>query len=91
MSRSTTREIDSLRSVGLTPTAIAEKLGISVNTVKSHIRRRNKNSVTLPFLFCVRPVPQNAGRKEKKYCSDKCRMHYWNKRYRSKEAADGTA
>lgn len=91
MSRSTTREIDSLRSVGLTPTAIAEKLGISVNTVKSHIRRRNKNSVTLPCLFCGRPVPQNAGRKEKKYCSDKCRMHYWNKRYRSKEAADGTA
>ena len=29
-------------------------------------------------LCCGTPVAQNAGRKEKKFCSDKCRNKWWN-------------
>lgn len=28
--------------------------------------------------FCGKEVHQNPGRKEKKFCDDKCRMAYWN-------------
>ena len=27
---------------------------------------------------CGKPVPQNPGRKEKKFCSDTCRARWWN-------------
>lgn len=87
MNNNTAIEIDALRRAGYTPTMIAEKLGISVNTVKSHIRRHPMTDKPR-CLFCGAVVRQNEGRKQKKFCSNKCRMGYWNRRYRSKEAAD---
>lgn len=88
MDKNTAAKIDELRYAGTAPTAIAKKLGISVNTVKSHIRRHPISDMP-HCLFCGAVVRQNEGRKQKKYCSDKCRMAYWNRRYRTKEAADG--
>ena len=87
MNREIIRQIDRMRLDGSTPTAMARKLGISVNTVKSHIRRHPVIPGTLPCVCCGRPVLQNAGRKAKKYCSDRCRITYWNHRYR--EDTDG--
>ena len=51
MNNNTAIEIDALRRAGYTPTMIAEKLGISVNTVKSHIRRHPMTD-KLRCLFC---------------------------------------
>ena len=87
MNRSVILQIDRMRLEGHSPTAIANGLGISVNTVKSHIRRHPVIPGTLPCVCCGRPVLQNAGRKAKKYCSDRCRITYWNHRYR--EDTDG--
>lgn len=30
-------------------------------------------------LYCGKPVVQAKGRKEKKFCSDQCRAHWWNR------------
>ena len=89
MEKSAAKQIDRLRSAGMKPTAIAERLGLSVNTVKSHSRRHSAAPDSPLCLYCGRPVPQNEGRKTKKYCSDKCRIGYWNHIYRSKEKKDG--
>lgn len=89
MNTQTIKAIDSLRLLGMTPTVISETLGVSVNTVKSHIRRHPVLPGTVCCLYCGKPVLQNEGRKAKKFCSDKCRISYWNHRYRDKEKHDG--
>ena len=88
MTDSQKQEIVVLRKEGIGYMKIAHKLGISQNTVKSYCRR---NGLTKPeeialvedatMHFCLQcgvPVPQNPGRKLKRFCSDKCRMTWWN-------------
>jgi len=82
MNRSVIRNIDRMRMQSMAPTAIANALGVSVNTVKSHIRRHPVIPGTLNCLCCGKPVAQTEGRKAKKFCSDKCRIRYWNHQYR---------
>ena len=77
--------VSALRAQGMGYGAIARKVGISENTVKSFCRR-NAQKEDKPVtgadehqcLCCGAPVAQNAGRKEKKFCSDKCRNQWWN-------------
>lgn len=79
--------VSSLRAQGMGYGAIARKVGISENTVKSFCHR-NAQKVEAPqqdtesrvrrCLCCGTPVAQHAGRKEKKFCSDKCRNKWWN-------------
>ena len=86
-------QIARLRADGYGYIRVAQALGISENTVKSFCRRSNlsgKVTVNTPetlvqekegpchCLCCGVPVEQNQGRKEKKFCSDKCRMKWWN-------------
>lgn len=87
--------IESLRSQGLGYRKIAIETGVSENTVKSYLRRCPVASLeevkadvavevdeereTKPCHFCGEPVPQNPGRKEKKFCSVECRNRWWNK------------
>ena len=89
--------VESLRSQGLGYKRIATQTGISVNTVKSYLRKYGSAAVEqdapaiIPepvpetaadrqFLcrYCGKPVAQNPGRKEKKFCSDSCRTLWWN-------------
>lgn len=72
------REINNLRIQGYGSTRIADTLGLSVNTVKSHIRRHPEVSTGLLCPECGRPIAQNPKRKTKKFCSDKCRNAWWN-------------
>lgn len=78
-------KLNNLRLQGYKPKFIAAVLGISVNTVKSHIRRHPVIPNTISCEYCGKPVIQNKGRKEKRFCSDKCRITYWNKK-RNKRA-----
>lgn len=86
-------QIAKLRAGGYGYIRIAQVLGISENTVKSYCRRNNltgKAAVEEPkaqipvdegihyCLCCGVSVEQNPGRKVKKFCSDKCRMKWWN-------------
>ena len=69
--------VSALRAQGMGYGAIARKVRISENTVKSFCRRNaqkeDKLSVTGAdehrCLCCGAPVAQNACRKEKKFCS----------------------
>ena len=80
-------QIQKLRKEGYGYGKIAEKLGININTVKTYCRRHclngvavesKKESMKKTCLCCGIPVTQIAGRKEKKFCSDKCRNKWWN-------------
>lgn len=83
--------IRALRCQGLGYTKVARLVGISENTIKSYCRRNgisreNPKAVAAeqgkeqPHFckYCGRVVVQISGRKEKKFCSDKCRMTWWN-------------
>lgn len=81
-------QIRNLRGCGLGYKKISEKLGISENTIKTFCQRNGLGgNVTMQqkveedirtCLCCGSPVKQNPGRKEKKFCSDKCRNKWWN-------------
>ena len=88
MRKQTLNAITQMRFEGMKPTAIANALGISVNTVKSHIRRHPELPNSVPCLNCGRPVQQTKGRKMKKFCCDKCRITWWNHQYREAAKTD---
>lgn len=62
---------------------IAQLLEISENTIKSFCRRRhllkeNPKEKRGVCPCCGKEIEQVPGRKPKKFCSDKCRMKWWN-------------
>ena len=70
--------IDNLRMEGKSAGDIALILHLSPNTVRSHIRRHPDLPGTRRCMTCGEFVLQPTGRREKKFCSDKCRMAWWN-------------
>lgn len=79
-------QISNLRAEGLGYKRIAEQMGISENTIKTYCRRNGLGGKAATeeqadkhvCLYCGVEVKQNPGRKEKKFCSDKCRNKWWN-------------
>lgn len=73
------QQIDKMRYDGYSMGEIAMTLNLSRNTVKSYCRRRDiKNSeIIRKCLYCGKPIKQNPGRKEKKFCCDSCRNKWW--------------
>lgn len=75
--------ICSMREAAVSFPAIAEQLGLSINTIKSYCKRHSIHSGAPSrgkILFCLqchKEIPQAAHRKEKKFCSDKCRGLWW--------------
>ena len=70
--------INNMRLEGHTPSVIAAKLGIPASTVRSFIHRTPEIPNTKQCLQCGKPVIQKKHRREKKFCSDYCRMAWWN-------------
>lgn len=89
MSKYERKEIERMRMDGFGPTRIADELELSVNTVKSYIRRHPSLKNAVFCLQCGRAVSQTKGRKMKKFCCNQCRSRYWNYRYR-KGGRNGT-
>lgn len=79
-------QIGNLREAGLGYKKIAEQMELSENTVKTYCRRHGLGGNLAQqgaadkdvCLCCGVAVKQNPGRKEKKFCSDKCRNKWWN-------------
>lgn len=84
-------QIINMRAAGIGYKRIAKELDVSENTIKSFCRRNNlaKNNNITPVEIpkytsnvkcknCGKVVPQNYKRKKKQFCSDKCRMNWWN-------------
>lgn len=82
----TTQEIErikDLQSKGYGYRKIATETGISINTVKSYIKRHPVNgiveaAVVKHCLHCGKPLILRLANKEKRFCDSKCRMAWWN-------------
>lgn len=85
-------QIMKLRAEGLGYGKIAQRLGISLNTVKSYCRRNNVNGDIVPIDVavpafsgevtqcenCGRSIQQISKQKKKRFCCDACRNKWWN-------------
>jgi len=74
------QSIEQMRSSGVSYTSIAAALGLSTNTVKSFCRRNNPagKGVADTCDCCGRVLTHTPGAKHKRFCSDKCRLTWWN-------------
>jgi uncharacterized protein YjcR len=73
--------ISELRIQGETYASIADKIGVSENTIKSYCRRSNivmtaqKESEVCPNCGCLLiHIPH---KRKKRFCSEKCRLEWW--------------
>ena len=71
-------EIDKLRFQGYGYKKIARLLRLSENTIKSYCRRHPFDKTQKVCLQCGKPIENTPHKREKKYCSDKCRLDWWN-------------
>lgn len=87
MTKQQKEKIKQLRIEGYSYTKIAERLKISENTIKSFCRRNNLGSGCVSntdqtddglCCQCGTPLSHTTGAKKKRFCSDKCRMKWWN-------------
>lgn len=82
-------QVAALRDAGNGYKKIAQALGLSVNTVKSHCRRKGggngavaENGKPLDSITacenCGREIRQVPKQKRKRFCCDRCRNQWWN-------------
>ncbi len=80
-------KLKQMRGQGFSYSKIAAALGISENTVKSFCRRNNLGGVSMgnanqaDCVLCRQcgiRLTHTVGAKQKRFCSDKCRMTWWN-------------
>ncbi len=57
---------------------IAQLTGISLSTIKSFCKRKERKKESSTCQQCGKVFIQAKGKKKKKFCSDKCRMTWWN-------------
>lgn len=72
--------IAELRAAGDSYQQISDKLGLSINTVKSYINRHGlrKNTMYVYCLQCGAELHQVPKTKRKKFCNDNCRAAWWS-------------
>ena len=83
-------KIIKLRAKGKGYKTISNILGINVNTIKSFCKRKKINAETASKLLeripiettfcdnCGREIKQMPKQKKKRFCSDECRIQWWN-------------
>ena len=86
MTRAEKKLIDLYRRQGMGSTEIAEKLSLSVNTVKSYCRRNTIETAVAdanaaPSGLCKQCGKLISGKPDKRgkqFCSDRCRYQWWH-------------
>ena len=81
-------QIAEYREQGMSYTEISKKMDLSINSIKTYCKRHglggirayeaDSSFVVVACEHCGNPVKQNPGRKQKRFCSDKCRNLWWN-------------
>ena len=74
--------ITALHQQGYGYIKISQMLGVSDNTVRSFCRRndvdKSTKAATVICKQCCKQIKPISGRKPKKFCSDACRVSWWN-------------
>lgn len=70
-------KITELRKNGEPISVIAEKMKLSVNSVKSFCRRNTVTPVKNACKRCGQPLINTPGHRQKTFCSAVCRQKYW--------------
>jgi endogenous inhibitor of DNA gyrase (YacG/DUF329 family) len=83
MTLSQKEKITALRGTGASYGVIAERLNLPLNTVKSYCRRNNLTVIAEMenanvCKVCGKEIAYIKGRKRRKFCSDICRVEWWN-------------
>ncbi len=85
-------QVRRMRHEGIGYSKIATCLSLSENTVKSYCKRNNLGSIAVVLIKerpeinevgaycknCGKTVEQKSNIKPRKFCSDKCRISWWN-------------
>lgn len=75
-------KINNLRAAGMGALRISKETGISVNTIKSYCKRNGIKAGDKKDGKCCQNcgtvVQQIEGKRQRKFCSDKCRNVWWN-------------
>lgn len=72
-------KIYKLRNQGYGYKKIAIELGINQSTIQSFIKRNNFDSSLLGVCKeCGTSIKSIKGKKKREFCSNKCRMNWWN-------------
>lgn len=71
-------EVIALQKQGLGYRRIAAALGLSPNTVKDYCKRHPYIPAQKSCQQCGIPIVNTPHKREKKFCSDRCRMEWWN-------------
>lgn len=70
-------KITELRKNGESISSIAEKMNLSVNSVKSFCRRKTVTPVKNGCKRCGAELVNTPGHRQKTFCSAICRQKYW--------------
>lgn len=70
-------KITELRKNGESISSIAEKMNLSVNSVKSFCRRKDVAPMKDGCKRCGQPLINTPGHRQKTFCSAACRQKYW--------------
>lgn len=89
MTKEIKEKIDKLIGLGYSANRIVKEIPISINTVKSYIRRKKIKDINKPIsvsilavpdgicLYCGSSINQNEKTKRRKFCSKKCKYLWW--------------
>ena len=72
------QRIEELRVKGKTYAVIADELGLSINTIKSHCRRKGVGTTDI-CPECGQLLEHLPHKKKKRFCCEKCRVAWWVK------------
>ena len=78
MKKQDIKTIHEMLQLGKTSTEISLAVGIPSSTIRAHIRRHPEFYGGKTCRNCGHVMVQPIGRKVKHFCSDKCRMAWWN-------------
>lgn len=72
-------KIHKLREQGLGYKRIAAELGMKLSSVQSFIKRNTAGNLLIGTCKeCGAQIKSTKGKKRKEFCSDRCRMRWWN-------------
>lgn len=78
MTKKEKEHILNMNDAGKSLADISDETGIPKNTIKSFLRRSKIVENKTVCLNCGVVLTHIPHKKKKKFCSDNCRMHYWN-------------